>query len=155
MVNKINKNKQEVLELFMNIKKTTANDEMARCRKFLGTFQVNQETELIMGEGYEKGQDEEESGEGDLAADKFKEIEKNRNLGASRRKFKKLTLNLGIIMFELLLLIIIMEGYLILCYMLSQIFFKQAIALAEELSLLADRYASDTLLLLMEKYLYI
>ena len=65
VINKVKKNKQEVFELFMHIKKSQANEELKKCRKFMGTFQQNQETEMIVAEGEEEkkeGEEEDEPG---------------------------------------------------------------------------------------------
>ena len=41
LLSKVNRSKQEVLELFMHIKKRDANIELNKCRKFLGSFHPN------------------------------------------------------------------------------------------------------------------
>ncbi len=154
VINKVKKNKQEVLELFMHIKKQDANEELGKCRKFLGTFQSNQETELIAAEG-EEGQQEgaEEGGDTadpNAAAGKAKKFDKNR-YGTSKRKFKRLVLNLGIVMFKFIFLILIMEGYFIMSYFLSSTFLDRVSSLTDELNQLIGRLPTHSFLLLIEK----
>lgn len=149
VVSKVNKNKQEVLELFMHIKKANANDELTKCRKFLGTFQSVPETEILAGEGEEDSQDEVDP---EVSQNKFKEVHKTKDYGVSIRKFKKLKLNLGLVLFKFIFLIVIMEGYFILTYLLSKSFLDQTVSLAAEFYMLIKRYPMNTLLLLMEKY---
>ena len=153
VINKVKKNKQEVLELFMHIKKQDANEELGKCRKFLGTFQANQETELIAAEG-DEGQQEAGGEEGEVevsATDKLKKFDKNR-YGTSKRKFKRLVLNLGIVMFKFIFLILIMEGYFILNYFLSSTFLDRVSSLTDELNQLISRLPMHSFLLLIEKY---
>ncbi len=157
VVNKIKKNKQEVLELFMHIKKQDANEELGKCRKFLGTFQSNQETELIAAEvdegqqeGVEEGAEPADPNGNANSTDKYKKFDKNR-YGTSKRKFKRLVLNLGIVLFKFIFLILIMEGYFIMCYFLSSTFLNRVSSLTDELNQLICRLPTHSFLLLIEK----
>ena len=71
IINKVKKNKQDVLELFMSVKKKDIEEELTKCRKYLAQFQVNSikinvfqsnsETEMAAGEDGEldkEGQNE-------------------------------------------------------------------------------------------------
>jgi len=152
VINKVKKNKQEVLELFMHIKKGDANEELNKCRKFIGAFQANQETELIAAEA-EEGQNEGgEEGDAETAAGRLKRLEKNRGYGTSKRKFKRLVLNLGIVLFKFIFLILIMEGYFVMNYFLSSTFLDRVSSLTEELNQLISRLPTHSFLLLIQKY---
>lgn len=145
IISKVNKNKQEVLELFMHVKKQNATEELGRCRKFLGSIQPNQETELLA-EGEDLEQEEED------AADRMKHIGKDGDIGASRRKYKKLVLNLGLSMAKFVVIVMALEGYFILSYFLLMGFLNRVQSLAREIDSLIYRFPSDSLLLLVEKY---
>lgn len=154
VINNLKKNKQEVLELFMHIKKSDATQELEKVRKFLSTLQSNQETDLIANEAEENQQ---EQGEDDESKEKsignIKRELGNMGMGSVRRKFKKLVLNLGIEHFKFIFLILIMEGYFIVEYFLSMTFLSRASSLTNELSQLISRLPNHGLLLLMDKYL--
>ena len=152
VINKVKKNKQEVLELFMHIKKQNANEELNKCRKFLGTFQSNQETELIAAEAEEAQQEGAEEGEN--PGGKLKWTDKSRGYGSSKRKFKRLVLNLGIVLFKFIFLILIMEGYFVMSYFLSSTFLDRVSSLTQELNQLISRLPTHSFLLLIEKYVH-
>ena len=153
VINNLKKNKQEVLELFMHIKKSDATQELEKVRKFLSTLQSNQDTELIINEADENQQ---EQGEEDESKDKnilgnIKREMGNMGMSSVRRKFKKLVLNLGIEHFKFIFLILVMEGYFIVEYFLSMTFLSRASSLTNELSQLISRLPNHGLLLLMDK----
>jgi len=143
VISKINKNKQEVLELFMYIRSADANEELNKCRKFLGVFQVNPETEMILGEESQNEEDE--------VHKNLERGNKTRDYGIARRKFKELRLNLGLMLYKSIFLILIMEGYFLLNFLLSRDFLNRTISLTKEFALLIEKYPSNSLLLLMEK----
>ena len=97
VVNKIKKNKQDVLELFMNISKTKANNEINRYKKYLGTFQGNPETELIAAE---ENHEEGENYESNELKHRLKKLSKKDHFSSSKRKYKRLNLNLGLAIFK-------------------------------------------------------
>ena len=149
VINKVKKNKQEVFGLFMNIKKSQANIELNKCRKFLGNFQSVQDTELIAPEGED---DKQEAGEGqDEINPKKRALGGNRELTTFRRKFKPLHLDLGVVLFKFIFLILIMEGYFIMSYFLSSTFLDRVSSLTTELNSLLSRLPTHSLLLLTEK----
>lgn len=148
VISKVSKTKQEVLELFMLIKKREANKLLEKCRKFIGCFQVNQESELNMQDPVEGQQEDGEVG--DL---QFKPgWEKNHALSGNRRKFKSLNLNIGLSFFKVLFLILIMESYFMMNYFLSTTFLNQVSSLTDELFQLISRLPMHSLLLLSEEY---
>ena len=78
VLNRIKKNKQDVLELFMHIKKHSANEELNRCRKFLGNIQSVQETEYIV---EEQMQDDQEEVDADTTIGRLKKMQKDNKIG--------------------------------------------------------------------------
>lgn len=155
VINKVKKNKQEVFELFMHIKKTEATQALQKCRKFLGNFQTNQETEMIVAEVEEDKQENQEEVAEEHDINAARRLGESRQMGTSRRKFKTLALDLGIVLFQFIFLILIMEGYFIMSYFLSTTFLSRVFSLSEELSMLIARLPTDSFLLLMGKYLMI
>lgn len=150
VINKVKKNKQEVFELFMHVKKSQANEELKKCRKFMGNFQANQETEIIVGEGEEEKQEAVE--DEDEVARKLKGLDNNsNNFQGFRRKFKTLVLDLGIVLFKFIFLILLMEGYFIMNFFLSSTFLSRVSSLTQELNMLISRLPTHSLLLLAEK----
>ena len=154
VINKVKKNKQEVFELFMHIKKTEATMALNKCRKFLGTFQANQDTEMIAGDVEEDKQENQEEIAEEHDVNANKRLGESRQMGTYRRKFKTLALNLGIVLFQFIFLILIMEGYFILSYFLSTTFLSRVSSLSDELNMLISRIPTHSLLLLMAKYLF-
>ena len=150
VINKVKKNKQEVFELFMHIKKSEANQALQKCRKFLGTFQANQETEMIAPDAEEEKQEGQEDID-DQAPGNAKRLGESRQMGTYKRKFKTLALDLGIVLFKFIFLILIMEGYFILSYFLSTSFLSNVYSLAQELNMLISRLPTHSFLLLIEK----
>ena len=149
VINKVKKNKQEVLELFMHIKKQHANEELVKCRKCLAEFQQVQSTEINAAEAEDPQPDGQEE---DPEATPGKKVpEKNRITGSGRRKYKRLTLNLGIVVFKFIFLILLMEGYFIMSYMLSSTFLDRVSSLTQELNQLISRLPTHSFLLLIEK----
>ena len=148
VINKVKKNKQEVFELFMHIKKSQANEELKKCRKFMGTFQQNQETEMIVAEGEEEKKEGEEEDEPGHIKHGFGD---GNNYSSFRRKFKSLSLDLGIVLFKFIFLILLMEGYFIMSYFLSSTFLGRVSSLTQELNMLIARLPTHSLLLLVEK----
>lgn len=146
VVNKIKKNKQDVFELFMHVKKHQANNELRRCKKFIIENQTGQETEMIAVEGEEDVEDI------DTTNDQLKKLQNITSYGTSRRKFKRLVLNLGLVMFKFVFLILIIEGYFILSYFLARSFLDHAKSLTMELNRLMSRKPTNSLLLVMQKY---
>ena len=149
LINKVKKNKQDVLDLFMHIKKHSANTELSRCRKFLGSFQTIQETEYIV---EDQAQDDQDDQDEDATVGRLKKMQKDNRYGTSKRKSKRLILNLGIVVFQFIFIILIMEGFFVLNYFLSYSFLNEISSVTEELGLLIKRFPDDSLLLLADKY---
>lgn len=142
IIRKVKMNKQDVLELFMNVKKVDVDEELGKCRKFNSRFQANQETEMDQLE-QEEGKEEEQ----DEKARKSAEHDKG---GRRRRKrFKQLVVGLGMIAFQFSFVMLIMEGYFLLTYFLSTTFLNQVISLTAELSKLASRLPNHSLFLVI------
>ena len=93
---------------------------------------------------------QEDNEEPESIPDRIKNIEAKGNFVSSKRHFKKLVLDLGIIIFEFTFLMAIMEGYFILNYLLSSSFLSQVSSLTSELKALISRLPSNNLLLLSE-----
>ncbi len=151
VVNKGKRNKQEMLELFMHIKKQDANNEAAKCRRFLGGLQLVQETDMILVDQDEAQGPQEGSQPGTQAAS----VDTTRQLGiggTSRRKFKRLVLNLGIALFKFIFLLMIMEGYYLLFYFLSSTFMGRIYSLSNEMAQLVSRSHMHGFLFLVERY---
>ena len=138
ILSKIKSNNQEVLELFMYIKRQNATLELNKCRQFLGSFQQNDETDLM-------GEEQVEEQDADTTSGPQVQLEKQKNSISSKRKFKKLIANLGLVIFEFLFLILIMEGYFLLNYFLSASFLNRVSSLTKELRMLVSRLSIDTL----------
>lgn len=150
VLNKVKKNKQDVFELFMHIKKSEANQELKKCRNFLGTFQANQDTELIVADGEDEKQEGEDQEESTIHVKKG--LLDNRGMPTFRRKYKKLSLNLGLVIFKFVFLILLMEGYFLMDFFLSTTFLSRVYSLTQELNQLISRLPTHSLLLLIEKY---
>ena len=145
VVNKIKKNKQNVFELFMHVKKHKANNELKRCKKFTIDNQIGQDIEIMAVE------DEEEMEEVDTTNDQLKKLQSVESYKTKKRGYKRLVLNLGIIIFKFIFLILIMEGYFILSYFLSMTFLSRTLSLISELNKLMSRMPTNSLLLVMQK----
>ena len=150
ILRKIKTNKQEVLELFMYIKRKHAQLELTKCRRFLGSIQSNQETEFNVGEPEEPQQEEEEEQE---AQEKAKKFEMSEGYGLAKRRSKKLVINFGLLIFKFFFVILVMEGYFILDYFLSSTFLNRVSLLTKELSLLLLRLSTDSLAITSIRYL--
>jgi len=146
VVNKIKKNKQEVLELFMYIRKSKVAEQLDKCRKFMGILQINQETDYAV----EEREDPDEL-DPNHTGERIKILGKTCNYGSSKRGHKKLNLNLGIVIFKLVFLILLMEGYFILDYLLSSNFLKQVSEVTSELSYLISIMSNNTLLVFSKR----
>lgn len=137
------RNKEEVYKLFMLIRKHTAHEQTNKCKKFLTTFQTNQETEYLGDDGtYEEG-------DADVTANS---LHHKKRYVTSRKKFKSLTLNFGFTIIKILFPAMIIEGYFILDYFLSHTFLKEVSSLAEELNALYSRMPANVLLLVAQRY---
>ena len=77
---------------------------------------------------------------------------KKMDMGTSRRKFKRLILNLGIALFKFIFLILLMEGYYLMFYFLSSTFLGRIYSLSDEMSQLVSRIHSHSFLFLVQKY---
>ena len=93
--------------------------------------------------GIEEGLDDEE--EGESTTEKIKKMEKE--FSSSKRKFKKLALNLSIVILKFGFLLLIMEGYFFMIYLFSYTFLEKVISITTELDLLVSRYPIDSLIL--------
>ena len=142
VLNKIKRNKQEVLELFMHINKKNAEKELYKCRKFLSTLQGNQELEMIIEDTPEQKENTEENSEAEVKID--------HNLGTSKRSYKKLKLDFELVIIEFLIFILLMEGYFILNYLLSRTFLNRIESLSDEFFLLISMYRKNYIIITME-----
>ena len=159
VVNKVKMNKQEVFELFMLIKKRDVDIELNKCRKYFGGIQANPETEFIgQPEDDNEEQQDQENGEEGKQGEKnndplFKKGWDKARGGQGRitRKYKKLSSNIGKLMFKFIFLIALMEGYFIMMYFFSSTFLDRVSKLTQELKLLITRLPKHSFLLLIQK----
>ena len=151
VINKVKKNKQEVLELFThkNIEKHI-DEQLKNCRNFAQTkLQQNNEggeQELENDDGNMNANDKELQNE--LNNNKYMKRIKKKNKG---KKWKRLNTNFGSTIFKFFLFICIIEGYFLANYLLSFKFLKEVQELTNELRLLISRQPTQSFLLLIEK----
>lgn len=136
VINKVKKNKQEVLELFTHKSIEKHIDEQLKlCRNFVqGRLQQNNEggdQELDGEDGNLNVNDKELQNE--LNNTKFMKRIKKKNKG---KKWKKLNTNFGSTLLKFFLFIIIIEGYYLVVYLLSYKFLDEVQSLTNELILL-------------------
>ena len=119
VINKVKKNKQEVLELFTH--KTVEkhiDDQLKECRNFVQMkLQQNVDGANIDGEGEEaNGNIEDKELQNELNKNKYMKRIKKSNKG---KKWKKLNTDLGSILFRFFFFVLIIEGYFLSNYFLS------------------------------------
>ena len=170
IISKVNRNKEEVLILFMSIKKGDVEMMQRKCRQFFQQFHSSNETEFINpDDNLEKNAEGKEGKEGkeakeeddDESSDKNKDmanLKKNLAQGKEQRsrhskKFKKLSSDMGFIIIRFVLMILIIEGYFLMIYFLTSSFFNSISSLTTELSLLIERQPIHSYLLLIVKEL--
>ena len=102
---------------------------------------MNQITEII---------NDPELGDTDANTEQTIKVDKDKMYGTSKRKFKKLLLDFGILIFIFVVAIVIMEGYFILCFLLSISFLNKVILFSNEFRLVAGIMPRDTMLLVSQ-----
>eukprot|EP01022_Parablepharisma_sp_SALTPOND_P025580 TRINITY_DN59_c0_g4_i1.p1 TRINITY_DN59_c0_g4~~TRINITY_DN59_c0_g4_i1.p1 ORF type:complete len:1310 (-),score=185.18 TRINITY_DN59_c0_g4_i1:24185-28114(-) len=150
VIKKVKMNKQDVLELFMSVKKPDIDEEITKCKKFFSTLQANQETELNIPEQEEAkdgGNDQEGADNQDARLKKMWE----RGKGGARKhkRFKRLAVGLGMVAFKFSFILILMEGYFLMTYFLSTTFLNRVSSLTTEISQLISRLPTHGLFLLV------
>jgi len=150
VINKVKKNKQEVLELFThrNIEKHI-DEQLKVCRNFI-QMRLQQTNENVGGNDQDiDGQDPNGKGQGQGNtgnADKELENELNSNKFMKRmkkkskgKKWKALNNDFASTLLKFLIFISIIEGYFIASYLLSNKFLQEVSNLTQELKLLISR----------------
>ena len=142
VVRHINKNKEYTLELFMLIKKKYANDELKRCKRFLGTIHTQQDADF-QNDDYQDDIDEDSN---------IKMEGQDPRLENSKRKSKRLIHKMAMEVLKLGLFILIVEAYFIIDYMLAYTFRDKLLSLVDEFDKLSSRFPENSLLYLAQKY---
>lgn len=157
VINKVKKNKQEVLELFThkNIDKHI-DDQLKVCRNFVSLrLQQNNEAggehEIDEGAGGAAGAGGAQGGDKELQNElngnsKFLRRNKKKSKG---KKWKKLNNDFGSTLLKFLLFIAVIEGYFLANFLLSQQFLSEVQQLTMELKLLISREPTQSFLLLI------
>lgn len=142
VINKVKKNKQEVLELFThkNIDRYI-DDQLKVCRTFIST-RIQQSNEVAGGGGgdhneIDEGNPNVQGGNGgpsgnqgdkdlqnELSGANSKFLRRNKKKGKGK-KWKKLSNDFGSIILKFLLFIAVIEGYFLANFMLSKQFLEQ------------------------------
>lgn len=153
VIRNVKSNKQDVLELFMHVTKISIDEELRKCKKFLGSFQINQETELIL-EG--ENNPDNNLGENEKASvhdGKIKKGYERTHISGGRRidKFKRLSLGIAMLTFKFLFVILLMEAFFIITYFLSYTFLDRVSSLTKEINQLISRLPQHGLILLTVK----
>lgn len=160
VIKKVKMNKQEVLELFMNVKKADIDEELSKCKRFYATFQTNPETEINVQEGEEvapaAGEPKENKEDHEEATEeKAKRAwDRSRGMGRRHKRFKSLAVGLGYVAIKFGFVLIIMEGYFIMTYFLSSTFLNRVSSLTTEMSQLISRLPAHGLFLLVVKFVF-
>lgn len=145
IVQMIKKGKEEVLVLFMKIKKKSISSELDTCRKFAGTFHYEENMQMVANENNEEDFPLATTG-------RLLNKDQHTQSGQSSRQFTKLNLNIGLLVFKLMIFILIIESYFVMIYFLSSTFWNGALSMAQEYQALLQRFPTDILVLLAEKY---
>ena len=155
VIKNVKTNKQEVLELFMHVSRANIDEELKKCKKFLGDYQVNQETEMIIeGDNADKDghpAEGEDAKNGDPQSKIKKGFEKGHISGRRHDKYKRLALGLGMLAFKFIFVILLMETYFVVTYFLSSTFLSRVSSLTTEMSQLISNLPSHGLFLLVVK----
>jgi len=155
VIRNVKMNKQDVLELFMLVKKPDIEEELTKCKKFYSTIQTGQETELnVAGPEENKENQNAQNNDAETLEQKNKKILDRMGKSATRKqkKFKRLSVGLGMVAFKFSFIILIMEGYFLMTYFLSETFLNRVSSLTTEISQLVSRLPTHGLFLLIVKY---
>jgi hypothetical protein len=163
IINRAKKQKQEVLELFLHKKIERAiDDQLKLCRWFITKYQVRPDTGGLAGGGVGGAEQEVDiensasTGTGGTEGELKKEKEELFSMKKQKKKKKWRKLNIGFeyLSLKLLLIVVVLEAFYIVSYLVSQTFMSEVTSLTSELRYLIARQPLYLLVLLAQKELF-
>ena len=158
VVTKVRKDKDKLLSLFVLIDPGDVKEQLKRCKDFFATFHNDDKhgpQNLDAGfdlddeddkKKKDKSSQEEEKKEEDSDGAKQQQIQKGARFTRSKKKHKKYSTGLIMLLLKLTLIISILEGYFIYGYYKSDSFLKTSLDMIKEAAAITNRSFSNFLL---------